>query len=40
MQPLDRDMRLLDEIKGPLKENAKCESRSDPANVDWGGVAK
>lgn len=35
-----RDIRLLDEIKGPLKENAMCESKSDPANVDWGGVVK
>lgn len=34
-----RDIRL-DEIKGPLKENAMCESKSDPANVDWGGVVK
>lgn len=35
-----RDIRLLDEIKGPLKENAMCESKSDLANVDWGGVVK
>lgn len=35
-----RDVRLLDEIKGPLKENAMCKSKSDPANVDWGGVVK